>query len=382
MAGTGRHRFVAQKQLAIIESLYSWHRLTTPDKACYLIRYLRNDGGVNVIGPAASGNAPGGDQPCRLSKGRVSSTSPPASPAASARSCSRISEPDVIKVESPGGGGLRDFGPFADLAAGPETGALHLYLDTSKRSITLDLATPSGQAVLGRLLATADALVDDRPLGTLESEGFSANRLANDFPRLVVSYLSTYGQSGPYAQRPSTNITAFAVGGQMATTGDPDREPLKNGGSQADYQLGLNGFTATLAGLWAAGDSGEGDAIDVSGMECMASTLELMLNTYSYAKIDYWNGRKGNVLSGVLGLYPCENGYLGVHAMPRNFPAPLGSWTRIGCWRMSASATPPAGWPTTTNFGRWCMRGHRNRKSTRHTNAPARPMRRSPTSTK
>ncbi|HXU23460.1 MAG TPA: CoA transferase [Tepidiformaceae bacterium] len=228
---------------------------------------------------------------------------------------------DVIKVEPPGGGGLRDFGPFADAVSAAETGALHLYLDTSKRSITLDLGTPTGQELLARLLATADAVVDDRPLGNLESEGFSASRLSADFPQLVVSYLSTYGQSGPWAQLPSTNLTAFAVGGQMATTGDPDREPLKNGGSQADYQLGLNGFTATLAGLWAASDSGTGDAIDVAGMECMASTLELMLNTYAYAHIDYWNGRKGNVLSGVLGLYPCENGYLGVHAMPRNFPA-------------------------------------------------------------
>jgi crotonobetainyl-CoA:carnitine CoA-transferase CaiB-like acyl-CoA transferase len=53
----------------------------------------------------------------------------------------------------------------------------------------------------------------------------------------------------------------------------------------------------------------------------MASTLEIMLNTYCYLKLDYWAGRKGNVLSAVLGLYPCEDGYIGVHAMPRNFPA-------------------------------------------------------------
>jgi crotonobetainyl-CoA:carnitine CoA-transferase CaiB-like acyl-CoA transferase len=63
------------------------------------------------------------------------------------------------------------------------------------------------------------------------------------------------------------------------------------------------------------------DVIDISAMECMASTLEIMLNSYSYLKTDYWPGRRGNVVSSVLGLYPCEDGYLGVHAMPRNFRA-------------------------------------------------------------
>jgi len=229
---------------------------------------------------------------------------------------------DVIKVEPTGAdGGLRSLGPFADRSRPLETGALHLYLNTSKRSITLDLDTASGKVLLGRLLSGADALIDDRPFGTLEAEGFGAQRLADEFPRLVATQLSAFGQSGPYMSLPWTNLTSFAAGGQMAATGDPDREPLKNGGFQADYQLGLNGFTATLAGLWAAAESGVGDAIDVAAMECMASTLEIMLNTYCYAHVDYWSGRKGNVLSGVLGLFPCEDGYLGIHAMPRNFPA-------------------------------------------------------------
>lgn len=228
---------------------------------------------------------------------------------------------DVIKIEQPGEPGIRAFGPFADASRPTESGVLHLYLDTSKRSVSLDLATVSGQALLGRLLEQADALIDDRPVGTLAKEGFSSADLAARYPRLVVTLLSAFGQTGPYAEYPATNLTSLASGGQMASTGDPDREPLKNGGQQAHYQLGLNGFTATLAGLWASAESGDGDVVDVSAMECMASTLEIMLNTYCYLKTDYWAGRKGNVLSAVLGLYPCEDGYIGVHAMPRNFPA-------------------------------------------------------------
>jgi crotonobetainyl-CoA:carnitine CoA-transferase CaiB-like acyl-CoA transferase len=96
---------------------------------------------------------------------------------------------------------------------------------------------------------------------------------------------------------------------------------LKNGGFQADYQCGLNGMVATVAGLWAAQRDGVGDDIDVAAMECMASTLELMLNQYCYTQTDLWSGRRGNIMSSVVGLYPCADGYIGIHAMPRNVPA-------------------------------------------------------------
>jgi crotonobetainyl-CoA:carnitine CoA-transferase CaiB-like acyl-CoA transferase len=228
----------------------------------------------------------------------------------------------VLKVEPPGTGDpIRRQGPFADETAPLETGALHLYLDTNKRSLALDARNPTGQALLFQLLEKADALVDDREVGALDALGLTRQLREERFPRLVTTLVSAFGQSGPYARIPATNLTAFAAGGQMAVTGDPDREPVKNGGYQADYQAGLNAFAATLAGLWTAGESGAGDEIDVSSVECMASTLEAALNTYCYLHLDYWGTRRGNILSSVIGLYPCADGYLGVHAMPRNWPA-------------------------------------------------------------
>src|SRR5215203_4870583 len=228
---------------------------------------------------------------------------------------------DVILIESPEGGPLRRHGPFASGHPDHETGALHLYLGTNKRSVTLDIATASGAELLRRLLATADALVEDGPPGGLEAIGLGLQARQQRYPRLVTTRISTFGQDGPYASSPATNLTAFAMGGQMALTGDPDREPLKNGGYQANYQAGLNGFTATLAGLWAAGTTEQGDEIDVSAVECMASTLELMLAAFAYLGVDHWRGRRGNIASAVLGIYPCADGYVGVHAMPRNWPA-------------------------------------------------------------
>jgi crotonobetainyl-CoA:carnitine CoA-transferase CaiB-like acyl-CoA transferase len=229
---------------------------------------------------------------------------------------------DVLKIEPPGAGDpLRRYGPFADAGNTLETGALHLYLNTAKSSLTLDTSTVTGRALLARLLESADALVDDRPPGVLDDEGFDAQVIGAQYPTLVVTRLSAFGQSGPYANVPATNLTSLAMGGQMAITGDPDREPLKNGGFQADYQCGLNGMVATVAGLWAAQRDGVGDDIDVAAMECMASTLELMLNQYCYTQTDLWSGRRGNIMSSVVGVYPCADGYIGIHAMPRNFPA-------------------------------------------------------------
>ena len=229
---------------------------------------------------------------------------------------------DVIKVEPPGSGDpLRRHGPFADVDNPRESGALHLYLNAGKRSITLDTSTATGRDLLEGLLKDAAALIDDRDPGVLEAEGFDTSTFSLTFPHLVVTHLSAFGQAGPYSSVPSTNLTSLAMGGQMAPTGDPDREPLKNGGYQADYQLGLNGMTATLAGIWAADRDGSGDEIDVAAMECMASTLELALNQYCYTQVDMWSGRRGNVLSSAIGLYPCQDGYIGIHAMPRNFPA-------------------------------------------------------------
>lgn len=228
----------------------------------------------------------------------------------------------VLKVEQPGTGDeLRREPPFSDPYNASETSVLHLYLNSSKQSLTLDVSQATGRSILHKLLGDASVLlVDGRP-GQLDALGLSTEIRAREFPALVTTAISAYGSTGPYADWPATNLTSFAMGGQMALTGEPDQEPLKNAGYQGEYQAGLNAFTATLCGLWAAGEDDTGDEIDISAMECMASTLELMLNSYCYLQQDNWSGRRGNVMSAAIGLYPAADGYLGVHAMPRNWPA-------------------------------------------------------------
>ncbi|HXH21787.1 MAG TPA: CoA transferase [Dehalococcoidia bacterium] len=242
----------------------------------------------------------------------------------------------VIKVERPGRGDpTRRLGPFAGGAPHPERSALFLYLNTNKLGVTLDYTTPTGAAVLRRLMAECDGVVEDHPTRRRDDLGLSAEELIKAMPRLVITQVSAYGSSGAYASRPATNLTSFASGGQMAMCGDPDREPLLAGGYQAEYQLGLHAYAATLGALWHAAQTEHGQVVDVGGMEAMATTLELALSNYLYrnrpgaepppADSPFLSGplRRGNAQSAAIGLYPCADGYVGVHAMARQMPALL-----------------------------------------------------------
>ena len=226
---------------------------------------------------------------------------------------------EVIKVEPPAGDPARRHGPFPGDLPHPERSALFLYLNTNKQSIVLDLGRPADQGRCRRLAADADLVIENFPPGTLAGWGLGYEALAAANPRLVMVSLTPFGQDGPYARYTATNLTAFAMGGQMAMTGEPDREPLKNAGYQADYQLGLNGFAAAAIALCGAQFYGLGQHVDVSAVECMTSVLEASLCTYAYTG-RYFGARRGNVLSSAIAIYPCTDGHLGVHAMPRNLP--------------------------------------------------------------
>jgi len=232
---------------------------------------------------------------------------------------------DVIKVEPLEGDPARRHGPFPDDATGaglphPEKSALFLYLNTNKKGVTLDFSTASGARLLRRLVEEVDVLVENQPPGRLEELALSYRELTRLNPRLLMISVKPFGE-GPYGRWKATNLTSFASGGQMYLTGDPDREPLLNGGYQAEYQAGLNAFAATLAALLGLAVMEVGQHIEVSAMECQACVLENHLPDYAYRRSDALSRRRGNVSSAVIGLYPCRDGYLGIHSMPRQFAA-------------------------------------------------------------
>jgi len=228
---------------------------------------------------------------------------------------------DVIKVERPGTGDVsRGHGPFAGGVPHPETSALFVWLNTSKRSITLDVTSATGRGLALRIAAQCDAVALDRSPSQLERLRLSPEDLHAVNERLVVTCVSAFGQSGPYADWASSNAVAYAAGGQYYITGDPEREPLLNGGYQAEYQAGTWAFGAALAALWQARASGEGQVAEVAGVEAMASILEFYVPDYVYRKSEALSRRRGNFASAAVGIYPAADGYIGIHCMPKNWP--------------------------------------------------------------
>ncbi len=189
-----------------------------------------------------------------------------------------------------------------------------VYLAAGKRRVE-----PADRAELRALALAADIVVEDGPPGALAAAGLDPLELRASKPELVIVSITPYGQTGPHAHRPSTNAIAYGSGGIMSLTGDPAREPLVTGGSQAYYVGGLNAFGAASTAYLGAMVHGEGDWIDISVQECLAGMLELYGPGSAYGLAPTL--RFGNYHRAVWAVYPCADGYAGVFCLERQVPA-------------------------------------------------------------
>ena len=242
---------------------------------------------------------------------------------------------DVVKIERPGvGDPMRWVGPFAEpsqrspatspaaqqpggeAAIRGETGAWFLYLNTSKKSLTLDLKSQSGRDIILQLVKTADILVENFAPGVMDRLGLGYTQFQGVNPALVMASISNYGQTGPYRDWKATELNLYAAGGLMNITGEPEREPLKEGAPLVQLGAGQNAFAAAMSALLYAEDSGQGQQIDISIAEYATNILENALMQYSYSGVEY--SRVGNRGYGraAWGIYPCQDGYVGIIAGP------------------------------------------------------------------
>ena len=180
---------------------------------------------------------------------------------------------DVLQVEPPGGSSARQVGPFYGDDPTPDKSLYWWAYSANKRGITLDLESSDGQALLARLVQTADFLIESANHGYLGSIGLAYSRLSEINPRLVMVSITAFGQEGPYAAFQATDITGMALGGFMHLTGDPDRAPLR----PSFPHFYLHGSAAAAAGAMLAHThralTGEGQHVDVSCQQAVARTL-------------------------------------------------------------------------------------------------------------
>ena len=196
---------------------------------------------------------------------------------------------DVIKIEPPGSGDpIRHSGPFV----GDES----LYWNVegrSKRSVTLDLRQPEGQAVLRKLVAHADVLVENFRPGTMARWGLSYDVLKEINPRLVMLSISGFGQTGPNAERPAYDRISLAYAGFLNMTGYPDRPPVRPGTALADYQSALLGAFSIMVALYERdARGGGGQQIDLSLFEAVFRFTDVMITAYD--KLGIERERSGN----------------------------------------------------------------------------------------
>ena len=194
---------------------------------------------------------------------------------------------DVIKIERPGAGDdTRRFAPpFLKDADGNDTAesAYFMSANRNKRSLALDVSKPEGQAIVRRLAAGADALVENFKTGNLARYGLGYEDLREANPRLVYCSITGFGQTGPYAERPGYDFLVQAMGGIMSITGEPDGEPQKVGVPIADIMSGMFAAVAVNAALRHAALTGEGQYIDIGMLDTQVAWLVNAGMNYLYS---------------------------------------------------------------------------------------------------
>jgi crotonobetainyl-CoA:carnitine CoA-transferase CaiB-like acyl-CoA transferase len=180
---------------------------------------------------------------------------------------------DVVKVEPPGGDREGRRPPWLGGVADPERSLAWLALNTSKRGVTLDLRHPRGRDLFARLLDGADVLLDTFAPGELDELGLGWEAMRAAHPRLVRCAITPFGQSGPYAGYRASDLVVVAMGGCAATTGDPDRPPVRCTLPTSYYHAAPEAVFGVLCALHAREETGRGQLVDVSLHECQLGAL-------------------------------------------------------------------------------------------------------------
>ena len=193
---------------------------------------------------------------------------------------------DVVKIEPLEGDFFRRMGPYRDDDQLRDFGGLFQSANRNKRSIALDLKSPEGQAVFKKLVAGADALIENFRAGVMDKMGLGYEALKQINPKLVYTSVRGFGDKAggesPYMQWPAFDIVAQAMGGWMGITGEDADHPVKVGGGAGDTVPGLFAAFGTMTALWHARATGQGQYVDVAMTDSILAMSELVVSHYSY----------------------------------------------------------------------------------------------------
>ncbi|MEM7460278.1 MAG: CaiB/BaiF CoA-transferase family protein [Pseudomonadota bacterium] len=212
---------------------------------------------------------------------------------------------EVIKIEAPDRPDpARDWGAVKV----NDASVFWAIIARNKKSLTLNLRLRQGQDILKRLVSTADVLVENFRPGTLEKWGLGPDVLQQINPRLVITRVSGYGQTGPESHKPGYASVGEAKGGLRHLIGEPDRPPARAGVSLGDTMTGTFAALGTMMALFHREKSGRGQVVDAAIYESVMAFMESLLPEYALA--GHTRERTGGILPRIApsGAYPCSDG--------------------------------------------------------------------------
>ena len=221
---------------------------------------------------------------------------------------------DVIKVEKPGAGDpARNLGPFLNDEPHLDKSGLFLYLNTNKRGITLNLESETGRKIFKELVKKVDILVESFSPKVMPSLGLAYETLNKLNPKLIMTSISDFGQTGPYRDFKGSELIYQGFGGPMYLTGTAEGGPSKRAGNVIQYQIGLVAAVATMTAFYSAEVKGYGDHIDLDA--CRAELISIdskinMMTAYQYTGHTYRRASAGTFTT----LRMCKDGYVYVQS--------------------------------------------------------------------
>ena len=227
---------------------------------------------------------------------------------------------EVIKVEPPSGAESRRRAPFSD--AEPGRSLYWAQMGLGKRSVVIDLESSQGREDFRALLSTADVLIESFDPGTMSTWGLGYDDVKDELPDLIYVSVTPYGQDGPHADRPATDLTLEAAGGLVGLQGDGDRPPVPVGLPQASIHAGVQAAADTSIALRERELSGLGQHLDVSMQAAVVWTLMHATGFPPNTGGDppgtcaQRNIGGDNMGGAVMGVHPCLDGYIVFSIVP------------------------------------------------------------------
>lgn len=233
---------------------------------------------------------------------------------------------DVVKVEPPQGDPTRLLPPFAGDIPHPERSLWFAYYNTDKRSITLNLETEEGRELFKTLCGHYDVIVESFSPGELAQKGLDFSSLQKINPKIILTSITGFGQTGPHYAYKAPDLVCFAMGGPMYPSGERGKAPCVAPGSLAYGTAGAWAAAGTILALYSRAFSGIGQHIDVSAQEAAAMITDSEITRFSYQGSIV--PREGSTYPWITpgDLYPCKDGWVRIVA------GQIVHWRRLIAW--------------------------------------------------